>query len=414
MARFQTKADLSAGDQAELDRISAIASAQRTSVEAAFLTARADYLYNEILLSNAAGEIVIAAGRTLPTGFTGFSKGAMFIKTNETDGKHTRYENLGDATTPIWDGEGIADEAEEAPVNAVNAISTLTASSVTAGVRAESVITSDTTNVSDGETVTIGSTVYRFKDTMAAINDVQIGASAAATLDNLKHAINGTGVAGTNWFAGTVAHTLVVATDNTDTTQKVVARATGTSANTLATTETSDHLSWPDTTLGGGTGASNAGVAGDTVTVGNRTYTIVTELAESITSNAAIINEVLKGVSDATCLDNIKSAINGSAGAGTTYATGTQQPTADVSATTNTDTTQAIEADVAGVSGNGLAATTATGGLSFDKVEVDDGVDGTVGDKGEQIFTSSYLYTAIEDNGVADKNWRRVSLGSAY
>lgn len=61
---------------------------------------------------------------------------------------------------------------------------------------------------SDNDTITIarldGSTVvYRFKSTMAAKNDVQIGADQDASLTNLSHAIAGTGTPGTHVFLGT-------------------------------------------------------------------------------------------------------------------------------------------------------------------------------------------------------------------
>src|SRR5688572_4397371 len=77
----------------------------------------------------------------------------------------------------------------------------------------------------------------------------------------------------------------------------------------------------------------------DTVTVGGYTYTFKTTL-----TGAAF--EVLIGASAAAALDNLKSAINATAGAGTTYGTGTfAHP--DVTATTNTDTTQVVEAKLA-------------------------------------------------------------------
>lgn len=111
-------------------------------------------------------------------------------------------------------------------------------------VRATATLTSDATNVTDGDTVTIDGKVYRFKDTMAAVNDVKRGASAAVSLDNLKAAINGTGTAGTEWFAGTVAHTTVTATTNTDTTQVIQAIHYGTAGNAIVVSEASTHLSW--------------------------------------------------------------------------------------------------------------------------------------------------------------------------
>jgi hypothetical protein len=63
-------------------------------------------------------------------------------------------------------------------------------------------------NPSDGHTLTLGGKVYRFKSTMAAINDVQIGASATDTALSLKKAINLDGVAGTDYYTGTVANSI--------------------------------------------------------------------------------------------------------------------------------------------------------------------------------------------------------------
>lgn len=42
------------------------------------------------------------------------------------------------------------------------------------------------------------------------------------------------------------------------------------------------------------------------------------------------------------------------------------------------------------------------------------GVDGTVGAKGDVKEDTSYLYVAIAANTIADANWRRIALGSAY
>ena len=47
------------------------------------------------------------------------------------------------------------------------------------------------------------STVYRWKTTPAAVNDVLIGADQDASLTNLSYAITGGGTAGTNYFLGT-------------------------------------------------------------------------------------------------------------------------------------------------------------------------------------------------------------------
>lgn len=239
------------------------------------------------------------------------------------------------------------------------ATSTLTTSGIVYAKFPESTLTSDATNVADGETVTIGSIVYRFKDTMLAAYDVQIGASAAISLDNLKAAINASGTPGTEYFAGTLIHPDVTATTNTDTTQKVVSKVIGTANNAKATTETSAHLSWADTTLGGGTGTSVTGVAtaSSTFVINGTSYYFTNQLSETVNGVAsAVVNEILWVTSDAVALDNMKLAINGTGTEGTDYSTGTNANT-DVIATTNGNTTQVIEAKVFGSLGNSITTT---------------------------------------------------------
>lgn len=85
---------------------------------------------------------------------------------------------------------------------------------------------------------------------------------------------------------------------------------------------------------------------GELVTVEGRTYVMRTAL-----SSPAVIDEVLIGADAATSLDNLKLAINAGAGAGTNYSTGTVVH-AKVTATTNTDTTQVVEAVAFGTEGN--------------------------------------------------------------
>ena len=260
---------------------------------------------------------------------------------------------------------------------ATKATSTFTISSITPAVHATSTITSDATNVTDGDTVTIGAVVYRFKDTMLAAYDVQKGASAAVSLDNLKAAINATGTPGTEYFAGTSAHPYVIATTNTDTTQKIVSRTYGTGNNTLATTEASTHLSWADTTLGGGTGTSDPGVAtaGATFVIGDQTYYFTTELSETVLgASGAVANEILWVTNDATALDNMKKAINGTGTEGTDYSTGTNAHQL-VTATTNGNTTQVIESINFGTVGNSIATTETMGAGAWTSTTLTGGTD---------------------------------------
>ena len=107
----------------------------------------------------------------------------------------------------------------------------------------------------------------------------------------------------------------------------------------------------------------------DTVTIGGYTYTFKTTL-----TGAAF--EVFIGVSAAVALDNLKSAINASAGAGTTYGTGTYAHP-DVTATTNTNTEQTVEARLGGTNGNAIATTEDSTHLLWGAATLASGANGT-------------------------------------
>jgi hypothetical protein len=118
-------------------------------------------------------------------------------------------------------------------------------------------LTSDGTNVTAADTVTIDSHVYTFRASVTTTADeVKIGADAAATLANLKAAINGAAGGGTTYGSATVAHATVTAGDITSTTLKVNAKTGGTAGNSLGTTESSTHLSWGGSVLAGGSAAT--------------------------------------------------------------------------------------------------------------------------------------------------------------
>jgi hypothetical protein len=127
-----------------------------------------------------------------------------------------------------------------------------TGNTATAGTKATGVLTGSGV-FSNNQTVTIGTVTYTMKTTLTgAPYEVLIGANLAASLDNLKEAINaGTGE-GTVFGTGTLANPHVVATTNTDTAQTVEAREVGTRFNTVATTETGANASWGAATLTGG------------------------------------------------------------------------------------------------------------------------------------------------------------------
>jgi len=131
-----------------------------------------------------------------------------------------------------------------------------TGGTTSAGVKATGVLTSSDV-FTDGETVTIEDTVYTMVDTLSgAAYEVLIGASAAASLDNLKSAINASAGAGTTYGTGTVAHPNVTATTNTDTAQTVEAYRVGTYGNAITTTTDAVDVAWGAETLESGAEAN--------------------------------------------------------------------------------------------------------------------------------------------------------------
>lgn len=265
---------------------------------------------------------------------------------------------------------------------------------------ATNTITSDGTAVTDGDTVTINTTVYTAKTTLSYAGgkayEVLIGSTAdgSAFLANLKKAINGTGTPGTDYGIGTAVNADVVGDTLTGTTLKVWARTLGTAPNTYATTETSSHLSWADTTLGGGTGASDPGVtaAGATFTLDTITYTGVLRLAESI-GMASVPYQVLWVTSEAVFLDNIKSAVNRAGTPGTDYSAATPiHPT--VYATTNTNTVQTFVAKKIGTGGNSIATTETMANYAFTSTVM---ASGTLTDG--RVIADTMTFSAVATTG---------------
>jgi hypothetical protein len=123
------------------------------------------------------------------------------------------------------------------------------------GALATGVLTSDNTaNVSNGDTVTIGSITYTFRSAApSVVNEVLISGTADASLLNLINTINLTGTAGTTYISAQTAHTEVYAQVAVAAhAVTVFAKRPGTLGNALVTTETAATLSWGGGTLTGG------------------------------------------------------------------------------------------------------------------------------------------------------------------
>jgi hypothetical protein len=233
-------------------------------------------------------------------------------------------------------------------------------------VAAQGTLTLDTLPT-DGDTIHIGSTTYRFKSTLAQANDITItAADLGATQDHLRKTVNGTGVAGTDYYTGTVTpHATVSMSAFTADAAILTAKAGGTAGNSLATTETF---------------TAGTNVFDDT-TLGTTTAGVDPTASEAVTALVTAI---------------------------------TASTTEPVTAADGTGDTVVVTAEVPGTEAESIATSTTAAHGSFGDTTLVDGVDGTLGTAWELRADSDYLYLCIADNTVADANWRRVSVGSAY
>lgn len=91
-----------------------------------------------------------------------------------------------------------------------------------------------TANPANNDTVTIGSVVYRFVNTLAQANDIKIGAAATNTAQSLADAINGEGEQGVDYAAGTDIFLDNVEASLSGTTLTLTAKEMGVVGNSIA------------------------------------------------------------------------------------------------------------------------------------------------------------------------------------
>ena len=212
-----------------------------------------------------------------------------------------------------------------------------------------------TVQPTSGEDFTIGSTTYTFVPvgTGNAAGEVEVGANLAGAQENIVAAINGTdGVNSANASASAAAFDTNAST--------ITALVGGTAGDSIATTENMANGSFGAGTLGSGADCTAANADGALIGADEgSTYSMAQGTGETVVVTAAT-----KGTAGDS-IETTEDMANGEFGQGT------------------------------------LGDTTA-------------GVDGTVGAKGAVKFDSSYLYVCVDTNTIADDNWRRISLGSAY
>lgn len=222
-------------------------------------------------------------------------------------------------------------------------------------------LTVDTTPTA-GDTMTVGTKTYTFRSngtTPLADGDIELGTGETALADTqaaIVAAINGTD--GVN-----DANTLAWAADFATNASVITAIIGGTSGNSIATTET----------FTAGTNVFDAATLGTTQAGVDATNAEGATAIEAAIDAESALFTASKNVGVVTV----------------TYAT-------------------------KGVIGNDVATTETMANGAFGAAVTSGGVNGTVGEQWETYSDSSYLYYAIADNTIADANWRRIALGSAY
>lgn len=121
------------------------------------------------------------------------------------------------------------------------------------GTRAYSTLTIGTPV--DGDTVTLGSTVYTFKTSVASAYDVEVGVDAEESLDNLVGAIN-LDNDGPKHGLGTLEHPDCLAYKVTAATLRAEAKTGGAQGLAIATESTGAITGWTSSKMNGGTGSA--------------------------------------------------------------------------------------------------------------------------------------------------------------
>jgi len=281
-----------------------------------------------------------------------------------------------------------------------------------------------TDSVSDGETVTIDTTIFEF-DTNNTITAGNIKVNVAGNVDKQSACVALAAAIETemNGLFDAVA-SLIVA----DWAVTVTARIKGTQMN-VASTDTCANGSWASGTLLGGADATATGAADAIITTfDSETAYDIDAAADGAT--AVDFTADIAGALDGSIGNSIAVDATGlvSGAFGTAYLAGGTDCTeaeagaallakidsdsAIVDATDGTSNDVIVTAKVSGIAGNDIVIDEdmANGAWAGAAVKLSGGVNGTVGEKGDVVFDASYIYIAIDDNTIADDNWKKATL----
>ena len=285
------------------------------------------------------------------------------------------------------------------PVNAVNAKETLTISGV----------------VVDGETVTInnpaveGVDVYEFladaAQTKTTLTNKAVDITAYTTKSSGQLTIVTKPTSGDKMVIGSKTYTFVpVGTANANGEISIGADLAGAQAAIVAAINGTDGINTPHPMVRAGIFAANASTI--TALIGGVSGNLIAT-TETFTAAGNIFGATTLGSGADCSAANAVLALVGTITASDTQGVGAADGAGD---------TVVLTADVAGVVGNAIiiGETMTNGAFTNGAVLLSGGVDGTVGLVDETMIDANYEYRCVADNTTSGKNWRRISLGSAY
>lgn len=305
---------------------------------------------------------------------------------------------LGDKIAELDTAFG-AISSQAAPVNAVNATKALTIDGV----------------VIDGETVTINNPLIANTDVYEFLTDAAQTKTSVTNIavDITPHVGYATGtltlptipVAGDTMTIGDVVYNFI-ANNATQGSGKIRigANVAGAKVNIVAAINGTDTYNTPNPWV------SASDFAGDVCTL--------TALVGGVIGNSIVTTEVITPADGVFGAGTLGSGTDCSAANAITHLVAAIEAndSQGVAAVDSTGGVVTLTADVAGVSGNDIAVseTMLHGAFAGAATKLSGGVDGTVGLLHELRSDSSYIYVCTAPNTVAGKNWRRLSIGSAY
>jgi len=276
--------------------------------------------------------------------------------------------------------------AEGATVTIGTTVYKFRATALGTGAKAACVLDLTADPPHDGDFVTLGLNTYTFKTSLTpTAGEVLIEATSADSADNLVAAVSGGAGAGTKYATGTSAspNITVARVGNTMTVEYNVVGFIGNSFDTLT---------------GNGEGAMTHGSFAAAALSGG----IDAQAAYDVYDGGDIENSII----------NLKKAIEGSGTEGTHYGTGTAaHPTVVVSAIDGTSLT--ATAKTKGVAGNSIALgeTLADGSWADGAKALSGGKNGTAAAAGKIMFDADAIWIATAECTISNSDgWKSAAL----